>query len=424
MSIKNCLYVGVDVSLKSLTTCILDISGEQVFKPKNFSNDPDGVNKLLDTILSFANSLEVTHILIGIEATSVYGTHLLYTIADSNIFSDFTVQSYCFEPKIIKNFRDSLGDLPKNDKMDSFVIASRLRLGNLPNEFYINFNQLGLQRLTRFRQHIIKSITREKTYLVSNLFLKFSKITQTKVFSDNFGATAEALLTDMYSSDEIATMSIDDLISVIVEASRNHHYDDINATAKLIQESASNSFKLKNELNDSVNIVIKACFENISALEKSLKNIETSIQKQVKIFFKNEYTILTSIDGIGPVIAAGIIAEIGDINRFKNDDALAKFAGLVWSQYQSGEFEAEDTYLRKTGNVYLRNYFCQAASCMRLYNSDFADFYSRKFKEASRHQHKRATVLTARKAVRVIFALLHDNRLYTLPKKGVLPIEN
>lgn len=423
MSIKNCLYVGVDVSLKSLTTCILDISGEQVFKPKNFSNDPDGTEKLLDTILAFANSLDITHILVGIEATSVYGTHLLYTIADSNIFSDFTVQLYCFEPKIIKNFRESLGDLPKNDKMDSFVIASRLRLGNLPNEFYINFNQLGLQRLTRFRQHIIKSITREKTYLVSNLFLKFSKLTQKKIFSDNFGATAETLLTDIYSSDEIATMSIDDLVSVIADASRNH-FDDVNATAKLIQESASNSFKLKNELNNSVNIVIKSCFKNISALEKTLKNIESSIQKQVKLFFKNEYTILTSINGIGPVIAAGIIAEIGDIKRFKNDDALAKFAGLVWSQYQSGEFEADDTYLRKTGNVYLRNYFCQAANSMRLSNSDFATFYSRKFKEVSKHQHKRATVLTARKAVRVIFALLHDNRLYTLPKKGVLPIEN
>jgi len=423
MSSKNCLYVGVDVSLKSLTTCILDISGEQVFKPKNFTNDPDGATKLLDTVLTYANSLDVTHILLGVEATSVYGTHLLYTVADSNVLSDFTVQLYCFEPKIIKNFRESLGDLPKNDKMDSFVIASRLRLGNLPNEFYINFNQLGLQRLTRFRQHIIKSITREKTYLVSNLFLKFSKLTQTKVFSDNFGATAETLLTDIYSADEIATMDINELISVIADASRNR-FDNINATAKLIQESASNSFKLKNELNDSVNIVIKACFENISALEKSCKNIETSIQKQVKLFFKNEYTILTSINGIGPVIAAGIIAEIGDINRFRNDDALAKFAGLVWSQYQSGEFEADDTYLRKTGNVYLRNYFCQAANSMRLQNSDFATFYSRKFKEVSKHQHKRATVLTARKAVRVIFALLHDNRLYTLPKKGDLPIEN
>ena len=111
-------------------------------------------------------------------------------------------------------------------------------------------------------------------------------------------------------------------------------------------------------------------------------------------------------------------------NLYINDDSLAKFAGLVWPQYQSGEFEAEDTFIRKTGNVYLRNYFCQAANCLKNHNSDFATFYSRKFKEVSKHQHKRAIVLTARKAVRVIFALLHDNRLYTLPKKGDLPIKN
>lgn len=243
MSTKNYLYVGIDVSLKSLMTCIQDISGDNIFKPKSFPNDPDGVNKLLDTILCFANSLEITNILIGIEATSVYGTHLLYTIADSSILNNFTVQLYCFEPKIIKNFRQSLGDLPKNDKMDSIVITSRLRLGNLPNEFYINFNQLGLQRLTRFRQHIVKSITREKTYLVSNLFLKFSKLTQQKVLSDNFGATAEMLLTDIYSADEIASMPIDDIISAIAEAGRKH-FSDITETANLIKQSASNSFKL------------------------------------------------------------------------------------------------------------------------------------------------------------------------------------
>ena len=51
MSIKNCLYVGVDVSLKSLTTCILDISGETVFKPKHFTNDPDGTAKLIFALL-------------------------------------------------------------------------------------------------------------------------------------------------------------------------------------------------------------------------------------------------------------------------------------------------------------------------------------------------------------------------------------
>ncbi|MCD5406396.1 MAG: IS110 family transposase, partial [Desulfotomaculum sp.] len=49
------------------------------------------------------------------------------------------------------------------------------------------------------------------------------------------------------------------------------------------------------------------------------------------------------VDCLGDVIAAGIIAEIGDIKRFKRQDSLAKYAGLVWNKYQSGDFESEDT---------------------------------------------------------------------------------
>lgn len=423
MSTKNYLYVGVDVSLKSLMTCILDTSGSVILDPTSFSNDPSGVNKMLDSVLAYANSLDVSNILFGIEATSNYGSLFLFQVNDSPILKGFTVQLYCFEPKIIKNFRKTLGDLPKNDKKDSWVIANRLRLGALPNELYVNFSQLGLQRLTRFRQHIVQNITREKTYLVSSLFLKFSALCQSKVLYNNFGSTAEALLTDLLSTDDIASMSVEDLVKFIAKASHGT-LKDTESTAVAIINAASNSYKLPNEVNSAVNVVIKSCFDNISALEKSLKNIETSIQKQVQNYFKNEYTILTSIPGIGPVTAAGIIAEIGDIKRFPNDDALAKFAGLFWSQYQSGEFEAENTNLRKSGNSYLRNYLCQAANSMRLFNPDFNLFYTRKFNEVSKHQHKRATVLTARKAVRVIFALLHDNHLYIPPQKGVLPIEN
>ena len=50
--------------------------------------------------------------------------------------------------------------------------------------------------------------------------------------------------------------------------------------------------------------------------------------------------VLISIPGIGPVLSAGIMAEIGDINRFQNQAALAKYAGLAWQQHQSGDFEA------------------------------------------------------------------------------------
>lgn len=128
--------------------------------------------------------------------------------------------------------------------------------------------------------------------------------------------------------------------------------------------------------------------------------------------FNNEYLCLTSVKGIGPTIAAGLISEIGEISRFENDNALAKFSGLYWSEYQSADFTAEDTYLKRTGNEYLRYYFIQAADQLRKYLPEFSDYYARKHKEAKTHKHKRAIVLTARKAVRLIFALLREEKLY------------
>ena len=51
------------------------------------------------------------------------------------------------------------------------------------------------------------------------------------------------------------------------------------------------------------------------------------LKKTIKGMHPNALTIIKSIDGIGPVFAAGIIAEIGDINVFHSSDALAKYAG-------------------------------------------------------------------------------------------------
>ena len=57
-----------------------------------------------------------------------------------------------------------------------------------------------------------------------------------------------------------------------------------------------------------------------------------------------------SVAGIDKVYASGILAEIGAIKCFKNNDALAKYSGIVWKENQSGTFEAEDTPLNKAGN--------------------------------------------------------------------------
>src|SRR5690606_1362054 len=111
--------------------------------------------------------------------------------------------------------------------------------------------------------------------------------------------------------------------------------------------------------------------------------------------------------------SAGIQAEIGQIERFESEAKIAKYAGLYWRKHQSGRFTADDTSLSRNGNQYLRYYLVEAASSVRRHDSEFKEYYSKKYDEVPKHQHKRALVLTARKLVRLVDALLRKNQIYT-----------
>ncbi|SFK42552.1 hypothetical protein SAMN04488569_10651, partial [Marinilactibacillus piezotolerans] len=57
-------------------------------------------------------------------------------------------------------------------------------------------------------------------------------------------------------------------------------------------------------------------------------------------------------------------------------------------------------------------YLVQAANSVRRYIPEYEAYYQKKYKEVPKTQHKRALVLTARKLVRLVFALLSDHQLY------------
>ena len=144
-----------------------------------------------------------------------------------------------------------------------------------------------------------------------------------------------------------------------------------------------------------------------------MKAINKAIEKTLKGLDPNAYQSLLSIPGIGPVYAAGIIAEIGSIDAFNSHSALAKYAGLVWRENQSGNFNADDTMLSKAGNSYLRYYLIEAASHVKNHVPEYAAFYQKKYDEVKTHQHKRALALTARKFIQLIFGLLANHQLYS-----------
>ena len=151
-------------------------------------------------------------------------------------------------------------------------------------------------------------------------------------------------------------MDLHELIAFIMEKGKNR-FPDPDSVAKAIQKAARSSYRLPKTVNDSVNQVLSISITSIKALESQIKEFDKAIAAQIELL----PNVLTSIPGIGPVYSAGIIAEIGDINRFENHAQLAKYAGLAWTQYQSGGFEAQTTRLIRSGNRFLKYYLCEAA---------------------------------------------------------------
>ncbi|MGQ9825656.1 MAG: IS110 family transposase [Desulfotomaculales bacterium] len=401
------LFVGIDISMKDFKAQFMNDKGETATKRRRFLNDQPGMDSLVELILTTCQANDMNRVVVGLESTSVYSWHLQMGLASDHRLAQYECQVYTFNPKVVANFKKAYVDLPKDDWTDAWVIADRLRFGRLPEASQVDFRYLPLQRLTRFRYHLTHSITREKNYFLTNLFLKFNTLQQNEIFSNLFGATSEAILTDFLSPDEIAARPLEDLIDFLMEKGKKH-FTDPEATAKALKKAAYSAHRLRGGLLEPVNLILATSIETIRCLEKQVKVIDKAIAKEMNHF---KHT-LESVPGLGPVSCAGLIAEIGDIRRFPNDSALAKFAGLTWRGHQSGDFEADDTPLTKTGNSYLRYYLVQAANLVRQSEPEYRQFYARKYRESKTHHHRRALVLTARKLVRMVDALLRSNQLY------------
>ena len=405
----NQLFVGIDVGSQNNAVYLMKPDGGK-HSSFRMQNNLGGAKLLTERIVSAIQSQGLEGAVIGMEATSIYGDSLVYALREDGRLGQYPRKIHVLNPKQVSKFKESYSDLPKNDDVDAFVIADKLRFGRITKEVYMDdYRYKALQTLTRARFYAVQDLTREKQRFANYLFLKCSGLAQDKDIA-NASATTIALMERFETVDELAYADLDELTAFIDEKGRN--FADPAAKAKAIQTAARNSYRLPVTVNNSVNQAMAVSIATMRALEKQIKVLDKAIEQQFEIIPNT----LTSISGIGKVYSAGIIAEIGDINRFQSQASVAKFAGLVWTQHQSGEFEAQDTKLIKSGNRFLRYYLLEAANSVRRCDSEFRRYYNLKYKEVNKHQHKRALALTARKLVRLVFRLLKDNRLYKPPE--------
>jgi transposase len=406
------LFVGIDVSSQELEACFMNADGDKL-ETLTVKNNLNGASHLRDQIVAAANKLAVTEIHIGLEATSVYSWHPAMYLHQDPALRERKAKVFTLNPKLISKFREAYADMDKTDRLDAWVIADRLRFGRLTTTIVMQEQYVALQRLTRMRFHLVHNLAREKQYFLQNLFYKCNAFT-TEVDSSVFGHALMEMLSEKFSLDDIAEMDVADLADYLRDKGRNR-FPDPERVARCIQQAARASYRLSKVMEDSIDLVLGTSIESIRSIQKQLKDLDKAIERVLDGIQGAQ--CLLSVPGIGKVYAAGLLGELGDIERFKDQAAVAKYAGLTWRRHQSGVFEAEDTARIKSGNRFLRYYLVEAANSVRMRDEEFGEYYRKKYHEVPKNQHKRALVLTARKLVRLVDVLLRSGQLYTPRRK-------
>jgi transposase len=406
---NNPILVGIDVHRKTNTVCVMDSQGQELVKRFTVDNNCPGTDEFVKQIAELIANETFDSIHIAAEATAWYWFHFFRTLSQDTFLNQWQVELYPVNPRLTKNFKKTYVDMDHTDSSDAFVVADRLRMGrDLPAPFQYDDVYWPLRFLVRYRYHVVHNLAREKAYCMAILYLKASEYTKIKPFSNTFGAASQAVLKEFSSIEEIAAIPFDELVEFIDSKGRRRFPDPTQNAGKL-QQVARDSYHLPEAMQQPIHLILGLSLQHINFLERQQKRLDTAIAQRMESIPHS----LDTIPGFGPVFSAGIIAEIGDIQRFDcNQAKVAKYAGFKWRKHQSADFKADESKLTRTGNRYLRYYFCEAANSVRMRDREYADFYNRKYKEVRKHQHKRAIVLTARKLVRLVVRLLATNQPY------------
>ncbi|MCZ7570952.1 MAG: transposase [Ardenticatenaceae bacterium] len=153
--------------------------------------------------------------------------------------------------------------------------------------------------------------------------------------------------------------------------------------AHKLPQAADRSCHLPDALRLSINLILRSSLEHIRALERQDQRLNAALAEHMVAIPRT----LDPIPGIGPLFAAGLIAEIGNINRFDaNEGKVAKYAESKWRKTQSADFTTDQTRLTCTGNHYSRYYSYKAGNATRMRDVEYVAYYERKYREVRAHQ--------------------------------------
>ena len=387
--------VGIDIGKNHHEASIVSPEGKQIGRSLRFATTHKGADSLMSFIFkNIGNSPCV----FGMEATG----HYWYPIYSFLKAKGYTI--YVINPIQSDSLRKMYIRQTKNDSIDSFLIAEVIRFGQFGTTSMADENILAMRQLCRYRDSVISSRTEIKLRIgtiMEQIFPEYEK-----QFSSLWVSTSMGILEKYLTPENIENAPIDELFKIIKDKSHNRL---TKAKAISIKEAAADTFGIK-IAQDAFSFQLKQLIDRMNFLDKQIEALDCQILE----YYEKFDCYLHTIPGIGIIGAATILAEIGDISRFKNSSSLIAFAGIDPTVRQSGEFNSTHNHMSKRGSPYLRHAIFLAATTCSFHNSPLNAYYKKK-RDQGKH-HLTATGAVARKLTTVIYAVLRDSKPYE-PKK-------
>lgn len=402
------VFVAIDVA-KMRNDVLIEIPGQKRRQRLVVRNVREDHDRLIETLAALGQP-----VVAGFEATGNYHRALAWRLVQAG-FDAWLISSVAMARtrEAIHNGWD------KNDPKDAQVILHMLRTGL--SQYYNDPLAAGLndiQELSKTHEMVSRAKTETLHRLLTHyLPLYFPEIER---FRQNSRSDWFFAFLEMFPTPAAITTLGKEAFS---EAAWKVLGRKV-AKARLIgdiYETARESIALPVPLDSRAIIMFRMVLAELRSLIAQRNAIEAEAEVMLAGF--PDYERLRQLPGIGPINALTILAEAGDLRRFRHHRQFLKFCGLDLATHQSGAFRGQ-TKLSKFGNARLRRTFWIAAQvAVRQKENGFREKYQRyiaKDRDNPDLKRKALTAVTAKMA-RTAHALIKSGTDYRPFFEGAAP---
>jgi len=392
------MCVPIDYAKKDHVVMFCNGNGDILQKPFSVKNSPEGIKHLIDQVARSCRHRKIKkqHVFFGGEDVNSYAENFVNTLrAKGWLVADVNAHD-------AKKQRANLQ--ASTDRLDLMGIATMLinkRANCCPSQSGVYRN---LRTLVRHRRKLVVMSTEVRNQMhtiVDRLFPGFLDSRKSGIVA--FTKSSLYLMEDRFSSQQIRRRKQHKLIDILKRFGTQR--PEISAVK--LQQYAAKVLKTPDEHISTLQLSLAKHVKHLKCLQENISQLEKEI---AVCLAQTQGAFLTSIGGIGIVLAAGVTAEIGNPVEQKPINNLVSYSGIIPRVKQSGGPEGK-TYtgsVAKRCNRILKDYVARSALHIGLYGpQDLMTDYKRR-DAAGQH----ADFGIGRRFLRMAMCLMRHSQIY------------